>query len=719
MAATQKRIEVILGARDASRKVFDSYEARFDRVKRTVVGLAATAGLALGAREIGRFVAGSVAAYAEQEKAAAGLGRALRDAGDKSTGALEDFEAYASGLQAITTQGDEATLTLGAYISTIGKLTGGGLQEATTATLGLARATGQGQQIMARAYLNTLSGNYSMLERYIPALRAATSEEQKAALVRELVARGMNQLTEDAGTYAGRVAQLQNAWGDFREEIGGALVPTLRRGVEVGSEVVGVLQANKAAIGSVAAVAVSGAAALGGVKLAMLGLNVASKSMLGLDVGSALWSIAAAGKGMRLSMLQATGATLAQAAAAGVLRVAAVALQVTMTAGLAVGLGLVAAGFMRARREGTSFGEALRRIGVDMGIFDGSFDASQAAAEKVKSAVKQVAEAEAALGEADSASDRLVAQETLVAAIKAEGEARQAERKVAQDIVAEKLADAKKLADWKPNAKVWYVDPKLIEEAKARVATLEQQLEGMRGTGAKIDLNFTGGLGAAQAALKEMRAEVAAVPGLDLISAEGEEKALGFLDRAFAKIEALRKKRLEGGELLDDVVSFAGTPLEQELRGIQREAEGLVGRLQRGARSGVIDEAAAEREIASVREAARKQVAAAEAEAAEKGQAGGEDGAAAGREDRRGVEALELSRRFLGLADSFGQGQADPAERAAAAAERGAEEQRRTREAAEKAAAEQRLLRAALERIFSRGVGGGGGETLDGPLGGG
>jgi hypothetical protein len=222
--AKQKRLDLILGARDRA-------SGTIGRVTGSIGGLAmkvaALAGTAISAAAIVSFGKRSVAAFQEQEAAVEALRTALGRAGDDSAAGMQGMLDFASGLQAITTQGDEATLKLAAYISTIGELSGEALQNATTATLGLAAATGQGQEIMGRAYLNALQGNFSMLERYVPALRAATTEQEKMALVMDLASKGFDQMTTEAQTSAGQIQQMRNTVGDFMELIGARLAPIL------------------------------------------------------------------------------------------------------------------------------------------------------------------------------------------------------------------------------------------------------------------------------------------------------------------------------------------------------------------------------------------------------------------------------------------------------------------------------------------------------------
>jgi len=727
MASSRKRIEVILGARDASQRVFDGYEARFDRVKRTVVGLAASVGAALGTREALRFVRGNLAAFDEQERAVSSLRQAMADAGDSSEASLRRFLDFASGFQEVTEKGDEGTIALGAYLATIGQLTGEGLRDATKATLGLSRATGMGAEMMGRAYLNALEGNYSMLDRYVPALRTATSEEEKAELVRGLVSRGLNQLEADAKTASGQVKQLTNDWGDFREELGGDVAPVIERTAAAGRDLLSWVRASGSEIGTVITVLGTGSAALGGVRLAMLGVNVASKSMLGVNVADAWWSVRNAAVGSRISMARLTGATLAQAAAAGVLRVATIALQVSLTAGLAVGLGIVATAFIRSRKEGGSFSEEMRLMVVSVGLLSSRFDDMQSAARTAAEAARDVVKAERELSAANELSSRLAAQEALTLAIEAQVEAKK------KEVAATKVAESsdlkqmeRRLAVLQKTKKEQFFQSTTRKLADARVLGATSQfgdeeatLERIRKLKAKLAgeavesavvLKLETQLGEAKAGLAELREEAGRVPEIELVSEAQKGGVFAFLKRMREQVVEVQRQAEAGVRLGDDVLAFTGSPVRNELRAIEREADGLVRRIQTRVGQGLADQAAAERDIASVRAAEREKSRETIRDGFLELGGGGQAEVEVSEPSRSGVEALEISRRFLGIADSFGQGQADPAERAAAAAEKSAAEQAQTRELM------QQTFREFLRLVPL--LGGGGREPgLDGALG--
>lgn len=243
--ANTKRLDLILGAKDRSSKTIGGVGRALGGLKTKILALGAALGAGLSIGAVVQFTRGSVAAFMEQEQAVQDLTTALMLAGDETASGLPKLREFASELQAVTTQGDEATLKLAAYVSQLGNLSGDALQSATAATLGLARATGQGQEIMARAYLNALEGNFTSLQRYVPALRSATTEQEKMAIVQGLASKGLTLMGSDAQTTRGAVQQMRNSWGDFREMIGSKVAPMI---VSLSGKVKGFVERNGPAV---------------------------------------------------------------------------------------------------------------------------------------------------------------------------------------------------------------------------------------------------------------------------------------------------------------------------------------------------------------------------------------------------------------------------------------------------------------------------------------
>lgn len=221
------RIDMIIGARDKASPVFSQVRGAASGMVESLKAIGVAAAAYLGAREIIQFARDVMTAFDGAAMAQDELANALSAAGDNSASSVTDIQKFAAELQNASRQEDDATVKLAAYISRLSGMTGGPLQGATQAALGLARATGQSAETMGKAYLNALEGNFTALQKTIPALRNATTEQEKMNIVNALASKGYNQMQSDATTGLGPLVQLKNAWGDFKEVLGGAVAPVI------------------------------------------------------------------------------------------------------------------------------------------------------------------------------------------------------------------------------------------------------------------------------------------------------------------------------------------------------------------------------------------------------------------------------------------------------------------------------------------------------------
>jgi hypothetical protein len=114
----------------------------------------------------------------------------------------------------------------------MGKLKGMGvadkdLTNVTTATLALSKGTGQAEMSAYRMITAYQNGNTVLFERYIPALREATSAEEKQALVNEFLQKNIERASKQSAEGAGAQQKFANAVADIRREIGELFTETL------------------------------------------------------------------------------------------------------------------------------------------------------------------------------------------------------------------------------------------------------------------------------------------------------------------------------------------------------------------------------------------------------------------------------------------------------------------------------------------------------------
>jgi hypothetical protein len=103
------------------------------------------------------------------------------------------------------------------------------LETATRGAIGLAKALDLDSSAAARYTALAMQGEFTILQRYVPALRAATDAAEKERIVMALMTRGYRQAQAEVETLSGQKKQLSNLIGDLMEDIGAGLAPTVGR----------------------------------------------------------------------------------------------------------------------------------------------------------------------------------------------------------------------------------------------------------------------------------------------------------------------------------------------------------------------------------------------------------------------------------------------------------------------------------------------------------
>jgi len=167
------------------------------------------------------FVALTARAYAKQERAEKSLASALASHGENVDALLPKLKAVAAAIQDQTGVGDEQTLQTMANLKMLGVQTDA-LEQAAKATIALKSAGVEEAQATKMVALAT-AGNYTMLSRYLHALRTATSETEKAAAVNDFLSKGYKQQCDLLNTTGGAWQALRGRVGGVLEEFGKAI----------------------------------------------------------------------------------------------------------------------------------------------------------------------------------------------------------------------------------------------------------------------------------------------------------------------------------------------------------------------------------------------------------------------------------------------------------------------------------------------------------------
>lgn len=197
--------------------------------KGMLVGGLAGLGLGLGFKEL-------IGAAEESESAMARFRASMRLVNADSESAASRASEFANGIQSITTMDDEAVLNLMSLGSTLTGLSGGPLEEATTAAIGLSKSLGIDTEAAMRLVGKAINGNFAAFAKYgIKIDENATNQENLNAIIRQGV--DAFKLAEaEADTTAGRMAQLKNNFGNIAEAIGTLLLPHIKQMAEALNE---------------------------------------------------------------------------------------------------------------------------------------------------------------------------------------------------------------------------------------------------------------------------------------------------------------------------------------------------------------------------------------------------------------------------------------------------------------------------------------------------
>jgi hypothetical protein len=141
------------------------------------------------------------------------------------------LQALASEIQNLTVYDDDFAMGLMKNAMNLG-VTADRMEEVIKGSIGLGQALDMDATSAMRAFLQAGQGNFMMLQRQVPALRAATTDAERLAIVQQLAASGFEQAQAAAGTLSGQITQLKNGVGDLGEIIGGIFMPKLLGMVE-------------------------------------------------------------------------------------------------------------------------------------------------------------------------------------------------------------------------------------------------------------------------------------------------------------------------------------------------------------------------------------------------------------------------------------------------------------------------------------------------------
>ncbi len=191
----------------------------------TMGRMARRAALAIGVALVAAFAWATKAAMT-QEDAEIALARALALTNDATKKNMDRLKKYASAIQDVTKQGDEATLALMAQLKTLGVHTDK-LEEGARAYIAFQHMAMRGNTAL-KAAAALMKGDTSLLRSYSSELRAAKTQAEQMAIAQEMVNRGFAAEEAAADSTSGALVQLRNKIGDIAEVIAARFLPRIK-----------------------------------------------------------------------------------------------------------------------------------------------------------------------------------------------------------------------------------------------------------------------------------------------------------------------------------------------------------------------------------------------------------------------------------------------------------------------------------------------------------
>lgn len=213
-----KRASLILELKDLASSGIAKVTTAIGGLKTAIFGATAVLGTLVG------VMAKALSSYGEQEAAVSKLNQALENQGIKSQAVTNDLVKFAEQMQKTTTYADEVVISAMALGTTFG-LYGDKLKQTTQAAADMSAALGVDLKTTMLLLGKAAVGETGTLSRYgIVIGDSIPKAERFAAALSQINNRFGGSAAAQAGTYAGQVIQLKNAFGELMETLGSFLV---------------------------------------------------------------------------------------------------------------------------------------------------------------------------------------------------------------------------------------------------------------------------------------------------------------------------------------------------------------------------------------------------------------------------------------------------------------------------------------------------------------
>jgi hypothetical protein len=167
------------------------------------------------------LIKGSINAFAEQESAQRRMQAALIAQGTVAPQVIKQYNQLASTFQNTTVFADELVMEMQALLVQIGDVMPSQMDGALTAATNLASGLGIDLRTATMLVGKAFEGETGTLKRYGIVIDETKLKTQGVTAVLDAIQQKFGgQAQAEADTYAGKIKQLGNAWGDLKEQLG-------------------------------------------------------------------------------------------------------------------------------------------------------------------------------------------------------------------------------------------------------------------------------------------------------------------------------------------------------------------------------------------------------------------------------------------------------------------------------------------------------------------
>lgn len=251
MATKETKLQIVVDAQNRSDRAFASVNSSLESVTNRMKSIGTVGGVAFAGLSFALLK--TVDAAAEAQKVDAQLEAVLRSTSNAAGLVTADLNKQADALARLTTYDDDAIKSTQALLLTFTSIKGAIFEEALPTILDMSTALGQdlkssaiqvgkalqdpikGISALSRVGVNFSDAQKAVIENLVATGKVA--EAQKLILA-ELNVEFGGSAQAQALTYAGRIEQLKNRFGELQEAIGTTLIPVLISLLEIAGPII-------------------------------------------------------------------------------------------------------------------------------------------------------------------------------------------------------------------------------------------------------------------------------------------------------------------------------------------------------------------------------------------------------------------------------------------------------------------------------------------------